>query len=336
MSLRESVWKELYRKKFNNYSKNLVIPCSNASVLWVVESCKESSRCCGLWKACGVGIMQVSSDVCTRCVWLECFPFCVLCIVVCWLRARLVKASTATSREKSFDKNEVEANLNINGYPRNILVPDIAVLAERHNDKFQARAFRFVQPHMCGVLWWWHRKHGKISEDSGGRERCRRLSSRTVCWRSSAYGNQNHEALNSTHASRCGWVLSARRAIRDQCCHYNSCNTVGEIRASWNRFAPCYDRISDHAVSSGHTSFFSCSLRIELHAFHTAWLKTSHPMCLCVRFHLHVIHDVCLSVRWLSFVFLSLLFLSVVYLSSSTLYRFFARHSIFNVDTAEG
>ena len=31
----------------------------------------------------------------------------------------------------------------------------------------------------------------------------------------------------------------------------------------------------------------------------TVWLKTSHPMCLCSAhsFHLHVIHDVCLSVR---------------------------------------
>ena len=51
-------------------------------------------------------------------------------IVVCWPGARPVKASMATSHEKSFDKNEVEANLNINGYPRKILVPDIAVLAE--------------------------------------------------------------------------------------------------------------------------------------------------------------------------------------------------------------
>ena len=38
------------------------------------------------------------------------------------------------------------------------------------------------------------------------------------------------------------------------------------------------------------------------HAYHTAWLKTSHPMCLCSAhsFHLHTIHDVCLSVHCLS------------------------------------
>ena len=66
------------------------------------------------------------------------FPFCSL---LCCL---------FTSREKSFDKNEVEANLNINGYPRNILVPDIAILAERHNDKFQARA---VSLRTTTLLW---------------------------------------------------------------------------------------------------------------------------------------------------------------------------------------
>ena len=56
-----------------------------------------------------------------------------------------------------------------------------------------------------------------------------------------------------------------------------------------------------------------------------------------VPFHPHVIHDVmCLSVRWSFLVFLSLLFLSVLYLFSSTLHLFSARHTIFNVDTAEG
>ena len=59
-----------------------------------------------------------------------------------------------------------------------------------------------------------------------------------------------------------------------------------------------------------------------------------------VSFHLHGIHDVCLSVRWLFlvclFVCVFLLFLSVFYLFSSTLYLFSARHSIFNVDNAEG
>ena len=61
---------------------------------------------------------------------------------------------------------------------------------------------------------------------------------------------------------------------------------------------------------------------------------------LRISFHLHVIHDVCLSVRWLFlvclFLFVFLLFLSVVYLFSSTLYLHSARHSICNVDTAEG
>ena len=58
--------------------------------------------------------------------------------------------------------------------------------------------------------------------------------------------------------------------------------------------------------------------------------------CGCVRasFHVHAIHDVCLSVVGPRSVLL--LFISVVYLISSTLYLFFAWHSIFNVDTAEG
>ena len=55
-----------------------------------------------------------------------------------------------------------------------------------------------------------------------------------------------------------------------------------------------------------------------------------------VSFHPHVIHDVWLSVRLLSFVFLSHLFLSVVYLFPSTLYLISARHSFFHVDNAEG
>ena len=86
-----------------------------------------------------------------------------------------------------------------------------------------------------------------------------------------------------------------------------------------------------------HTSFFTCSLHISLHAYHTAWLKTSHSTCLWrVSFHLHVIHDLCSIVRWLLPRSVLLLFLSVVYLFSSTLYLYSARHSIFNVDTAEG
>ena len=47
-----------------------------------------------------------------------------------------------------------------------------------------------------------------------------------------------------------------------------------------------------------HTSVFSCSLHNSFHAYHTAWLKTSHPMCLCSAhsFHPHAIHDMCLIV----------------------------------------
>ena len=48
-----------------------------------------------------------------------------------------------------------------------------------------------------------------------------------------------------------------------------------------------------------HTSFFSTAFTHNQMCILTAWLKTSHPMCLCGAhsFHLHVIHDVCLSVR---------------------------------------
>ena len=56
-----------------------------------------------------------------------------------------------------------------------------------------------------------------------------------------------------------------------------------------------------------------------------------------VSFHPHVIHDViCLSVRWSFLVSLSLLFLSVFHLFSFTLFLFSVRHTISNVDTAEG
>ena len=87
-----------------------------------------------------------------------------------------------------------------------------------------------------------------------------------------------------------------------------------------------------------HTFFLMHIARVNV-CILTAWLKTSQvSMCLlcAFSFHLHVIHDVCLSVRWSFLVCLSLLFLSVVYLFSSKLYLYCARHSIFNVDTREG
>ena len=72
----------------------------------------------------------------------------------------------------------------------------------------------------------------------------------------------------------------------------------------------CVDRCTSHVIFTMHIArLIMCIL--------TAWLKTSHSMCLCARisFHLHAIHDVCLSVRWLFlvclFVFVFLLFLSV-------------------------
>ena len=37
------------------------------------RSTTVSCMCRGLWRACGVGIRHISSAVCTRCVWLECF-----------------------------------------------------------------------------------------------------------------------------------------------------------------------------------------------------------------------------------------------------------------------
>ena len=62
--------------------------------------------------------------------------------------------------------------------------------------------------------------------------------------------------------------------------------------------------------------------------------------CVCVRasFHLHAIHDVCVCDRPLVVGPRSalLLFLSVVYLFPSALYLYSARHSISNVDNAEG
>ena len=70
----------------------------------------------------------------------------------------------------------------------------------------------------------------------------------------------------------------------------------------------------------------------------TAWLKTSHPMCLCSAhsFHLHAIHDVCLIVCWLRPRSVLLLFLSVVYLFSSTLYLHSDQHFLSNVNSVEG
>ena len=60
----------------------------------------------------------------------------------------------------------------------------------------------------------------------------------------------------------------------------------------------------------------------------TAWLKTSHPTCLCA---LHSIFMLSMMCAWAFFVsllvFVLLLFLSVVYLFSSTLYLYSARHS---------
>ena len=71
-----------------------------------------------------------------------------------------------------------------------------------------------------------------------------------------------------------------------------------------------------------HTSFSSCSLHIELHAYHTAWLKTSDPTCLCSThsLHLHAINDVCLIVCCLRPRSVLLLFLSVVCLFSTLSY----------------
>ena len=95
--------------------------------------------------------------------------------------------------------------------------------------------------------------------------------------------------------------------------------------------------VTDGVCRQGHlTRHFShanCTfndMHITLHGSRRA------TQCVCVRasFHLHVIHDVLLSVVGPRSVLL--LFLSVVYLFSSTLYLFFSRHSIFNVDTAEG
>ena len=62
-------------------------------------------------------------------------------------------------------------------------------------------------------------------------------------------------------------------------------------------------------------------------AYHTAWLKTSHPMCLCRAhsFHPHGIHDVCLIVCCLGPSSVLLLFLSVVYRFSSFSYTLTSR-----------
>ena len=70
----------------------------------------------------------------------------------------------------------------------------------------------------------------------------------------------------------------------------------------------------------------------------TAWLKTSHPKCLCSAhsFHLHAIHDVCVIVCWLRPRSVFLLFLSVVCLFSSTLYLHSDQHFLSNANSVEG
>ena len=73
-------------------------------------------------------------------------------------------------------------------------------------------------------------------------------------------------------------------------------------------------------------------------AYHTAWLKTSHPMCLCSAhsYHLHAIHDVCLIVSWLRPRSVLLLFLSVVYFFSSLSYLYSDQQFLSNVNSVEG
>ena len=78
----------------------------------------------------------------------------------------------------------------------------------------------------------------------------------------------------------------------------------------------CVDRYTSHVFSHA-----VCTLNYTHTTLHGSRRATQ---CVCVRasIHLHVIHDVCLSVRWLFLVclfwFVVLLFLSVVYLFSST------------------
>ena len=71
------------------------------------------------------------------------------------------------------------------------------------------------------------------------------------------------------------------------------------------------DRYTSH-------SFFSCTFTQNQVCIFTAWLKTSHPMCLCSAhsYHLHAIHDVCLIVCWLRPRSVLLLFLSLSFTSS--------------------
>ena len=61
-------------------------------------------------------------------------------------------------------------------------------------------------------------------------------------------------------------------------------------------------------------------------------------MCLCSArsFHPHVIHDVCLIIRWLLPRSVLLLFLSVVYLFSSLSYLYSHQHFISNFNSVEG
>ena len=94
-----------------------------------------------------------------------------------------------------------------------------------------------------------------------------------------------------------------------------------------------YGRLEHHTRHVSHALCTSCLCAYSLHGPRRA--KPQKVSVVRVSFHPHVIHDVCLSVRWLSFVFLPHLFLSVIYLFSSTLYLISARHS-FHVENAEG
>ena len=107
--------------------------------------------------------------------------------------------------------------------------------------------------------------------------------------------------------------------------------TVGFVYSRWRSIVT--DGVCRQIHLTRHFSHAFCTfyyMHITLHRSRRA------TQCVCVRasFHLHVIHDVCLSVVGPRSVLL--LFLSFVYFFSSTLYLYYAWHSIYNVDNAEG
>ena len=93
----------------------------------------------------------------------------------------------------------------------------------------------------------------------------------------------------------------------------------------------CVGRYTSHVIFLMHFAH-NHTVHITLHGSR----RTTQCVCARASFHLHVIHDVCLIVRWLFPRSVLLLLLSVVCLFSSLSYLYSAQHFISNVNSVEG